>query len=280
MDIHTHIQKEAPGSAFFTEPEQETSTRTLEGLVSYWTDRAHSYSEQNVEEMNDWRRLAWREMILSHAPKSDRLRVLDVGTGPGFFAMNLALAGHDVTAVDVTEHMLYHAAANAAGYGADVKFILHRGEVLPFADESFDLIVSRNVLWNLEYPDQALKEWARVLSPGGRMVYFDANWYLYLYDEALCAERQKKREAFRRNHPDLHKVWDLGPKRTQELEEIAFSLPLSKEHRPSWDTRTLEKLDMRIVRIVEQVGRTIQDPLEFERDDPTRMFMVCAEKCG
>lgn len=52
-------------------------------------------------------------------------------------------------------------------------FVLHRGEFLPFKDGSFDLIVSRNVIWNLEYPEQALEEWERVLAPGGRMIYFE-----------------------------------------------------------------------------------------------------------
>ena len=52
---------------------------------------------------------AWRELILEHAPKKECLRILDVGTGPGFFAINLALAGHKVTAIDVTEHMIWHA---------------------------------------------------------------------------------------------------------------------------------------------------------------------------
>ena len=41
----------------------------LEDLTDYWTDRAHSYSAQNLAEMNDWRRDAWRELILEHAPK-------------------------------------------------------------------------------------------------------------------------------------------------------------------------------------------------------------------
>ena len=80
----------------------EGTTQILKGLTSYWKDRTHSYSMQNLEEMNDWRRQAWRDLILSHAPHKDRLRILDVGTGPGFFAMNLSLAGHDVTAVDAT----------------------------------------------------------------------------------------------------------------------------------------------------------------------------------
>ena len=260
--------------------EKEDYTQTLNGLVSYWTDRAHSYSEQNIEEMNDWRRDAWRDMILSHAPDKDRLRVLDVGTGPGFFAMNLALAGHDVTAVDVTEHMLAHARRNAISYGADVRFVLHRGEELPFEDGSFDLIVSRNVLWNLEYPEKALKEWIRVLSPGGRMVYFDANWYLYLYDRELCRLRKEKKERFYRRYPHLRDAWSLSPKRTKDLEEIARSLPLSRERRPEWDRRVLEENGMRIVEILEKAGRTLQDPVEIERDDPTQIFMVCAQKSG
>ena len=118
----------------------------LEGLTSYWTDRAKSYSVQNIAEMNDWRQQAWRKLILSYAPPKECLRILDVGTGPGFFAINLAMAGHNVTAVDVTEEMLFHAKENAKSYGTKVNFILHRGEFLPFEDNSFDLIVSRNVI--------------------------------------------------------------------------------------------------------------------------------------
>ena len=156
--------------------EHNNQDTILDALTSYWTDRAKSYSAQNIAEMNDWRREAWRKLILSHAPQKEVLRVLDIGAGPGFFAINLALAGHEVTAVDVTEEMLQYAKSNAESYGARVDFVLHRGEFLPFKDGSFDLIVSRNVIWNLEYPEQALEEWERVLAPGGRMIYFDANW--------------------------------------------------------------------------------------------------------
>ncbi|MBR2529288.1 MAG: class I SAM-dependent methyltransferase [Blautia sp.] len=256
----------------------EGTTQILKGLTSYWKDRTHSYSMQNLEEMNDWRRQAWRDLILSHAPHKDRLRILDVGTGPGFFAMNLSLAGHDVTAVDATEHMLYHAMENAWDYKAKVNFVLARGEFLPFEDGSFDLIVSRNVLWNLEYPEKALSEWVRVLSPGGRLVYFDANWYLYLYDEELKLKREEKREAFKRRHSDMDVTWGLGPYRVRELEQMALALPLSKERRPDWDTRVLKGLGMQDIKVEEEIGRKVQDPVEFERDDPTFVFMVCAEK--
>ncbi len=250
----------------------------LEELTSYWTDRAHSYSAQNIAEMNDWRRKAWRDLILRYAPKKTTLRILDVGTGPGFFAINLALAGHQVTAVDVTEHMIWHAKNNAMSYGASVDFILHRGEELPFEDESFDLIVSRNVIWNLEYPKEALQEWERVLAPGGRMVYFDANWYLYLYDEELRAEKEARHAAFHEKNKNHVHAGDMSKERLQDLENAAYELPLSKEYRPAWDRCVLEGLDMKLIEIIEDVGPMVLNPEDYERDAPIYTFMVCAEK--
>ena len=258
--------------------EQNRQDSILETLTSYWTDRAKSYSAQNIAEMNDGRREAWRNLILSHAPRKGRLRILDIGTGPGFFAINLALAGHEVTAVDVTAEMLAYARCNAESYGAKVDFVLHRGESLPFADASFDLIVSRNVVWNLEYPAEALAEWARVLVPGGRMVYFDANWYLYLYDEALRVRKKAAEAAFRAKYPIHNYAGDMPKARIRELEQAAYSLPLSREKRPEWDQRVLERLGMKIVEIVDDIGPGVQDPMDWERDDPIHTFMICAEK--
>ena len=97
--------------------------------------------------------------------------------------------------------------------------------------DSFDLIVSRNVIWNLEYPEEALAEWARVLAPGGRMVYFDANWYLYLYDEEL---RAKKRSGclptLQTRHSSYHSANSLSSRSASEgLEQTAHALPLSSK---------------------------------------------------
>lgn len=248
----------------------------LNGLQSYWTERAHSYSTQNVAEMNDWRRDAWRKQILTYAPKKKCLRVLDIGTGPGFFAINLALAGHEVTAVDVTEHMLYHAKENAEDYGAKVNFMLHRGEELPFADESFDLIVNRNVTWNLEYPEKAFAEWARVLADGGRMVYFDANWYLYLFDSQAKDARAKKQEDMAALN--VHRGGDMPLQRIKDLERLAEDLPLSRCCRPDWDCEFLPTVGMKILAVDRDVAPGLEDPNEVARDEATPMFMICAEK--
>ena len=107
--------------------------------------------------------------------------------------MILSEAGYTVTAVDYTEEMLEKAKENLGKY---TKYGLERvtlqrmdAQNLEFADETFDVVISRNLTWNLEKPEQAYQEWMRVLKPGGVLLNFDANWYGYLYDE-------EKKEAY------------------------------------------------------------------------------------
>ena len=49
-------------------------------------------------------------------------------------------------------------------------------EQLPFPPDSFDLAVSRHVLWTLPHPEAAIDEWIRVLRPGGRLVVVDGQF--------------------------------------------------------------------------------------------------------
>lgn len=253
------------------------SENVLDGLKSYWGVRSESYSRQNIEELNNWKKDAWRKLILRYAPPKGKMRILDVGTGPGFFAINLALEGHQVSAVDVTEEMLAHARENAEAYGAEVNFILCDGGHLPFADESFDLVVSRNVLWNLERPEEVLREWERVLTPGGRMVYFDANWYLYLFDEEQKARHDAAHENYRRLYP--HAVHDkIGSRKARYLEELAETLPLSKEYRPKWDEEILRKLGMEVRKVLPNAGDLVWDAEEKVHEEATPLFMICAQK--
>ncbi|WHH56817.1 class I SAM-dependent methyltransferase [Petroclostridium sp. X23] len=71
--------------------------------------------------------------------------------------------------------MLKYADENAARYCADIKCILLTEENLPFEDESFDMVISRDMAWTLLEPERIMAEWRRVLKKGGRVLYFDAN---------------------------------------------------------------------------------------------------------
>ena len=61
----------------------------------------------------------------------------------------------------------------------------------------FDVVISRNLTWNLKDPKRAYEEWCRVLKPGGKLLNFDANWYGYLYDEEKRLSYEEDRKSVR-----------------------------------------------------------------------------------
>ena len=80
----------------------------LDKIEEYWTGRAEGYSQVNQGELATEQRRKWREHLIAHlgGKEPEETKVLDIGTGPGFFAIILAEAGYQVTAVDYTEEML------------------------------------------------------------------------------------------------------------------------------------------------------------------------------
>ena len=144
-------------------------------LLKNWTDGSNNYSKIVKEELNGFKKQAWTDIILEKAGKGIGLDILDVGTGPVFFAIIMAQAGNRVTALDCTEAMINEAKANAEDAGITADFRVSDGQKLDFDDESFDLIISRNVTWTLIDAQKAYGEWKRVLKPDGKILIFDAN---------------------------------------------------------------------------------------------------------
>jgi SAM-dependent methyltransferase len=98
------------------------------------------------------------------------------GCGTGFLTFELAARGHHVIGVDFAPSMLAEARRKAAARGASVRFEEADAEQLPFPPGSFDLAISRHLLWTLSHPDAAIDEWIRVLRPGGRLVVVDGQF--------------------------------------------------------------------------------------------------------
>src|SRR5437899_9356911 len=100
-------------------------------------------------------------------------RVLDLGSGAGtdslIAAQMVGGLGH-VTGIDMTPEMLAKARAAAAEMGAaNVEFVENEAELLPFPDESFDVVISNGVIDLIPDKDAAFSELFRVLVLGGRM---------------------------------------------------------------------------------------------------------------
>jgi SAM-dependent methyltransferase len=94
------------------------------------------------------------------------VRLLEVGMGDGYGAALLASAGHDVTAVDVDEATVSFAADRYSD--ASCRFMAYDGRRLPFGDDSFDAVVSMQVIEHVEEDVAFTRELRRVLRPGGR----------------------------------------------------------------------------------------------------------------
>ncbi len=63
--------------------------KLLEEIRSYWNNRADGYSIVNQEELHSEQKEKWKEVLLEQLPKKekDQVQILDIGTGPGFFAI-------------------------------------------------------------------------------------------------------------------------------------------------------------------------------------------------
>jgi ubiquinone/menaquinone biosynthesis C-methylase UbiE len=104
-------------------------------------------------------------------------RVLDIGTGPGWIAVELALRHPqwEIWAVDLSRDMLSHArrAAQRAGVSERIHFIHGEASSLPFETGMFDLVYSHFVLHHLAHPEAMFNEAARTTRGGGRIVIKD-----------------------------------------------------------------------------------------------------------
>ena len=104
-------------------------------------------------------------------------RVLDLGSGAGtdsLIAAQMVGEGGKVTGVDMTPEMLARARAAAAEMGAaNVEFVEAEAEQLPFADASFDVVISNGVIDLVPDKDAVFAELHRVLAPGGRLQIAD-----------------------------------------------------------------------------------------------------------
>jgi ubiquinone/menaquinone biosynthesis C-methylase UbiE len=161
-----------------------TQHNDTEGTYRVWSETYDDdHATRDSREITAVEEIVVRS-LLRHLHYRD---VLDVATGTGRWAMQLAQAGKRVSAVDDSEPMLAKARAKTAKAGLPVDFRRASVTALPYDDEQFDLVICALALAHVKDLTRASHELVRVLRRGGHVIISDI-------------------------HPDIQKCW--GPNYT------------------------------------------------------------------
>lgn len=152
------------------DPEFLEAVRTTWDICSSTYDAIPGHRIGTPEERDAWDRELGRYL------PSGRAKVLDVGCGTAAMGLVLARAGHHVTGIDLSAKMIDRARESAQDKGISIGLISGDAGRLPFGNGSFDVIVTRHLLWTIPDPAIVLDEWYRVLVPGGRVLIIDGVW--------------------------------------------------------------------------------------------------------
>lgn len=135
----------------------------------------------NYDRFNRWvsffRDEAWRRKTVEHLKERGKGKVLDLAAGTGDLSRCSSKVGaQQVHVFDISINMLIQAKAkfNAGSYPSTIAFEQGSAAYLPFADNSFDGIVSGFAIRNIfHFLDEVLCEMLRVLKPGGRFAILE-----------------------------------------------------------------------------------------------------------
>lgn len=125
------------------------------------------------------RGLAFAERLPRHG------RTLEVGCGTGGLLVAAARTGRSVVGVDVASRWLVVARRRLADHGLKVGLAAAEAERLPWPDATFDCVAADSLLEHLDDPSRALREWRRVLRPGGSLVLWSPNRFTLTTDPHL-----------------------------------------------------------------------------------------------
>ena len=131
-------------------------------VQNYWTVRTKDFNTVRMNELHGEISKRWTAELRALLPQRIPLKILDAGTGTGFFAILL-------TGIDLTPTMLEAADRTAGLFGIKVRFEEMNVQETCFESESFDAVVTRNVTWTLPDPEKAYREWHRILNSGIRI---------------------------------------------------------------------------------------------------------------
>ena len=121
----------------------------------------------------------WYESVYREIKDYPSCRVLEVGCGRGGFAIWLSRQApqFSLTGLDFSGAAIEIAKESASAQNARVDFVQGDAEALPFADGTFDLVISCECMEHVPHPPQMARELARVIKTGGRFCLTTENYF-------------------------------------------------------------------------------------------------------
>jgi SAM-dependent methyltransferase len=228
-------------------------------LEDAWTHDSGGYDELIKKQLMNHGLVTYWSRELQKVLDEEPLDILEVGCGPGFLSIILARLGHRVKAIDGSSGMVACAEKNFRAEGKNIPLEEEDAVMLPHEEkESFDVIISRDVVWTLYDPEHAFQRWKEVLRPGGKIVYYDGN---YRRDRRLL-----KYTLWKGFSEALAVLIDrkLPQKKAHHEEGGEFAkLPLVTCERPEKDMELLREAGYKCIRITNDRYRNSPGNMEF-----------------
>jgi ubiquinone/menaquinone biosynthesis C-methylase UbiE len=150
--------------------------RITKVIRHHWDERANTFDDEPDHGLfSDEQRQAWLDLFARLAGPVPQ-HVLDVGCGTGFLTLMLAELGHEVTGIDLSPQMIDRARRKAEQASLQIDFRIGNAVAIDCADETYELVVARHLIWTLPDPQRGVAEWLRVLRPGGRLILIEGKW--------------------------------------------------------------------------------------------------------
>lgn len=156
----------------------------------YFDQLAHQWDEMRARFFSE----SVREKALSIAQVKKGKIAADIGAGTGFITEGLIHKGLQVIAVDQSEAMLKEMRKKFT-HCDKIDYRIGKAETLPIADGTVDYVFANMCLHHVEKPSKAIKEMARILRPGGKLIITDLNKHTF---EFLKDEHHDRWLGFKR----------------------------------------------------------------------------------